>query len=134
MRDVFRGQAQGAKRIALGYASYQDSWLEQSPYAVEVLKEVFAEFDLALLLPSADLRSKSDAVTILRAAGLSEGAMEQKCLKQQFNTKDLSLADSTAEIDAWKIALRKSFRTVSLSDVHIRMVVPLSKAVATYAE
>jgi PP-loop superfamily ATP-utilizing enzyme len=117
----------GAKSIALGYASYQDTWLEQTPYAVEALRSVLAEFDIDLLLPSANLTSKAEAVAVLRASGLSDAALEQKCLQQQFNSKGLSLEDSNAEIDAWRLALRKSFRAGSLTGVGMRTAVPLGE-------
>ena len=117
----------GAKSIAMGYASYQDTWLEQTPYAVEALRSVLAEFDVALLLPSAGLTSKAEAVAVLRANGLSDIALEQKCLKQQYNTKNLSTANSNAEIDAWKIALKRSFLAGTLTNVDLRSPVPLSE-------
>ena len=117
----------GAKSIALGYASYQDTWLEQTPYAVEALRSVLAEFDMTLLLPSASLASKAEAIAVLRGSGLSDAALEQKCLKQQFNSKDLSLADSNEEIDEWKIALRKSFEVGKLTGVDVRTPVPLGE-------
>jgi hypothetical protein len=117
----------GAKSIALGYASYQDTWLEQTPYATEALRSVLAEFDTILLLPSASLASKEEAIAILSASGLSDDALEQKCLKQQFNSKNLSTADSNAEIDAWKVALRKSFLAGTLSDVELRSPVLLGE-------
>jgi hypothetical protein len=120
-------RANGIKNIALGYASYQDTWLEQTPYAIEALRSVLAEFDVALLLPSADLTSKADAVAVLGDNGLSGDALEQKCMKQQFNDVDLSIAESHAEIDAWKIALRKSFHERALTDVEIRTPVPLGE-------
>ncbi len=122
----------GTNRIALGYTAYQDTWLEQTPYAVEALRSVLAEFAITLLLPSANLKSKAEAVSVLRGKGLDAASMEQKCLKQQFNTKNISIVESIAEIDAWKIALRKSFQTAVLNDVDVREPVMLSEVVNAY--
>ena len=122
----------GCKTIALGYASYQNTWLEQTPYAVEALESVLAEFDVSLLLPSAGLTSKAEAATVLRANGLNDDALEQKCTKQQFNSTGLTTQESMAEIDAWKIALRKSFQAGMLTEVDIRQPRSLSEIVTDH--
>jgi hypothetical protein len=100
---------QGIRNIALGYAGYQSEWLEQTPLAIERLRSVLGELGFKLLLPSADIRSKDEAKEILRAAGLSDLALEQKCLKQQFNDTDLTAKQVAAEIDAWGRQLRTAF-------------------------
>ncbi len=123
----------GARNIALGYASYQDTWLEQTPYAVDALRDVLTEFGMNLLLPSANLSSKIEAAEILKNYGLTDSAMEQKCLQQQFNTRDLSPTAATSEIDSWKIALRKSFHAGMLSDVDISTPLFLREVTAAYA-
>jgi hypothetical protein len=100
---------EGMRNIALGYASYQSEWLEQTPLAIDRLRAILAELDLNLLLPAADLRSKDEAKAILRERGLSDLALEQKCLKQQFNDKDLTVEQVAVEIDAWCRELRTAF-------------------------
>lgn len=100
---------EGIRNIAMGYAGYQSEWLEQTPLAIERLRVVLAELGLNLLLPAAGLRSKDEAREILRQHGLSDVALEQKCLKQQFNDDDLTAEQVTAEVDAWARELRMAF-------------------------
>lgn len=100
---------EGIRNIALGYAGYQSEWLEQTPLAIDRLRTVLAELNLNLLLPAGDLRSKDEAKGILRERGLSDFALEQKCLKQQFNDNDLTAEQVAAEVDAWGRELRLAF-------------------------
>ena len=71
--------------LAFGYARYQADWAEQTPYAVEQLRDVLGRCGLKLVTPVYDVSSREQAVSELQALGLSAAALEQKCLQQQFN-------------------------------------------------
>jgi hypothetical protein len=90
--------------LAFGYASYQGTWAEQTPYALDLLAGALETAGVSLALPVRDLTSKASAVAELRAAGLTSDALEQKCLQQQHN---LPLAPEAlrAETTAWAAAL-----------------------------
>jgi hypothetical protein len=54
-----------------------------------------------LLVPVQDVSSKDEAKFILRSHGLSDVALEQKCLKQQLNAKEIQPDLASKEIDSW---------------------------------
>jgi hypothetical protein len=87
--------------IAAGYTRYQSEWLEQSPLAVDWLRKVIGNFGKKLLLPVQDLASKDEAKSTLRLLGLSEDALEQKCLRQRFNSANVEADLARAEVDLW---------------------------------
>jgi hypothetical protein len=110
---------QDARHLAVGYTSYQSDWLEQTPYAIARLREILDRSGKELLLPSQDLSSKEQAQALLREYGLTDASLEQKCLKQQFNDKEISPENARKEIDAWAVALERAFASPSLSGVKI---------------
>ncbi len=124
---VFVAKRIGAKRIAVGYTSYQDSWLEQTPRSIETLRSTLQEVNMDLLLPVSDLDSKEHAKQLLRSHSLDDGALEQKCMKQQFNTELLSEADLSDELESWKTSLRTSFVSDVLASVEIGPSTPLAR-------
>lgn len=95
----------GCKSLALGYAGYQSSWVEQTPEAVERLKQALADHGLDLALPVYSIPSKEEAISELKKHGLTSNALEQKCLKQQFNRK-LGQGEYEAELVAWENGIR----------------------------
>ena len=111
--------SRGVRNIALGYTGYQSAWLEQSPAAIGRLGSVLAEFGFRLLLPVAGILSKDDAKSILREHGLTDEALEQKCLKQQFNDTDLTPDQIQVEIENWAEELRRSLTSESMGGVKI---------------
>ena len=94
----------GIRTLAFGYAGYQSSWPEQTPYAVERLSAALSKVDVDLVLPVYDVRRKEDALEELSSQGLSTAALEQKCLRQITN---VALDDRTLrrEIERWENAL-----------------------------
>ena len=100
--------ASAAKYLAFGYAGYQAHWLEQRPDAVHILRKQLHKSGVRLLLPVSDIASKRDAVRELRAEGLNDNALEQKCLLQQLNVP-LRHDEASAEIDRWGRALAGAF-------------------------
>jgi hypothetical protein len=96
-----------AQTLAFGYASYQNSWPEQTPLATSRLKALLARHGIELALPVYDLRSREDAVAQLLARGLSTDALEQKCLQQVTN---VALSDSKLlqQVDLWEKAIDAS--------------------------
>jgi hypothetical protein len=91
----------GINHIAAGYTSYQSAWLEQTPQALDRLGKVMANVGKTLLVPVQDVSSKDEAKFILRSHGLSDVALEQKCLKQQLNAKEIQPDLASKEIDSW---------------------------------
>jgi hypothetical protein len=77
----------GISRLALGYTSYQSSWPEQHPIAVERLKARMKLAGLEVIFPTYDIKSKEAAQTELAHYGLSTESLEQKCLKQVTNIR-----------------------------------------------
>lgn len=106
----------GISRLAFGYASYQSTWPEQHPTATAALSAVLGEVGIRLELPVYDLASRQDAMTQLTAAGLNDGALEQKCSRQIFN---LPLDDDALEthLGHWAQELRKSLTQTVEIDV-----------------
>jgi hypothetical protein len=107
-----------ASQLAFGYTTYQSTWVEQTPHAIALLTQALASIGLELALPARDLASKEDANTKLLAAGLTSGALEQKCLQQQRN---LPLAGATleAETTAWSVALNDVLAKLDLVELRL---------------
>lgn len=104
-------KAVGSRRIALGYASYQSDWPEQTPLATVRLKAVLADFGMELILPAYDVPSKDEAITELKCDGLSEMSLEQKCLQQVLNVK-LEPAHLAEQVSGWGMAIRDSLNNL----------------------
>jgi len=90
-----------ARSLAFGYTSYQSNWVEQTPAAIARLTRLLASLQLNLALPVYDIPSKDRATEELYRHGLSPGALEQKCLQQQFNV-ELSPGRLEAELNRWE--------------------------------
>jgi hypothetical protein len=101
----------GSEALAFGYTQYQADWAEQTPYAVERLREALVRGGLRLLTPVYDVASKDCAIRELRTLGLSASALEQKCLQQQFNLS-LPPKQLRQEIDHWAKALELALSTI----------------------
>jgi hypothetical protein len=96
----------GAESIAFGYAGYQSSWPEQTTKAIERLSFVLKAQGLRLILPTYDVMTKEAIQSELTRYQLSSDALEQKCLKQQFNI-ELKPDHLSIEIDVWEKGLAK---------------------------
>ena len=116
-----------AKYLAVGYTAYQSEWLEQTPYAIEQLRTILQRNGKELLLPSRDLKNKEEAQAFLRDHNLSENALEQKCLKQQFNDKFFAPEVARGEIDTWAAGLERSLFSPSLDGLAIDAPVKVSE-------
>lgn len=108
----------GVGRLAMGYASYQNDWPEQTQLATTELSSVLAEFGIGLDLPVYDLTSKEAAVAELEENGLSTQSLEQKCIKQVFNVA-LSDNDLKIHVAHWANTLRKSLNS---SDIKVNIL------------
>lgn len=101
--------------LAFGYTRYQADWAEQTPYAVDQLRDVLGRFGLTLLTPVYDVSSKEQAVSELQTLGMSAAALEQKCLQQQFNAA-LPTQQLKQEIDRWAEALAIALNTMRYNE------------------
>jgi hypothetical protein len=108
----------GCKNLAFGYASYQNSWPEQTPYAIERLAAVLNRHAIQLLLPAYDLASREQAIMELSARTLSSEALEQKCIQQVNNVK-LDQARLTQQVDLWESAIHASMASLSTINVEV---------------
>jgi hypothetical protein len=88
----------------MGYAGYQSDWPEQTPSAVAALAAVLATRSLRLLLPVYDVATKEQAIGALRDNGLSDEALEQKCMRQLMN-RTLPPEALRTEIENWSAAI-----------------------------
>ena len=79
---VMVAETLNSKNIALGYTGYQSNWIEQTPQAIENLKNIIGSVGLSVVFPVIDINSKEKAIEELRLHGLSEESLEQKCIKQ----------------------------------------------------
>jgi hypothetical protein len=102
----------GAKKLAFGYAGYQQTWPEQTPLAVSRLRAVLRRHGMDLLLPVYDLPTRDAAITLLQSYGLSADALEQKCTRQVSNVA-LSDASLHQQIDLWERAIEESLTSMS---------------------
>jgi predicted subunit of tRNA(5-methylaminomethyl-2-thiouridylate) methyltransferase len=107
-----------ADSLAFGYTRYQSAWPEQTPYAVERLTHVLAARRIRLELPVYDIASKSEAVAELAKYRFSTGALEQKCLRQQFNIM-LEPSRLKAEIAIWEQTLIEALAASSKLRIEI---------------
>jgi len=98
-------QRRGISNLAFGYVAYQNGWPEQTPYATSRLRELLRSVGISLHLPVEDLVSKEHAIAELVALRMSPDALEQKCLKQEFNS-ELPAESLKKEIDKWEQSTR----------------------------
>jgi hypothetical protein len=108
----------GLQKTAFGYAGYQSSWVEQTPEAVERLGSLLDRVGLQLVLPVYDIASRGAAVDELQSRGLSEQALEQKCLRQVTNVR-LTSAELASQLDYWEAGLMDSMSHLAAVDVTI---------------
>jgi tRNA U34 2-thiouridine synthase MnmA/TrmU len=121
-----------ARRIALGYTAYQSNWIEQTPYAISQLTQALQTANMQLLLPVLDINSKDQAKTELRKLGLTDAALEQKCLKQQIDPEDGLSEASKAEIRRWRDSLETAIKkttAIPLEVMKVKRVSELSESV-----
>ncbi len=78
----------GSGTIAAGFTKYQESWVEQSPVAIQGIAAFLAEYDLCLSLPVHDISRREDAQSILSEAGLNPESMEPRCHCSDTGTKE----------------------------------------------
>lgn len=96
-----------AQSIAFGYTGYQSHWPEQTQSAIERLGRVMNAHGLELILPVYDIQTKEEAVALLRRTGLTQSALEQKCLRQVRN-EALDADRLGTELAAWEKAIARS--------------------------
>ena len=113
----------GLARIAFGYTAYQSDWAEQTSAGRSALASALGSLGVSVMFPVADLSTKESAIAELRENGLTDSALEQKCLKQQFNRQsDRDLLQQ--EIVRWKGTLRTAVAERSGTDlVLVRRVI-----------
>ena len=109
----------GIGRIAFGYAGYQNAWPEQTPIAIERLREVLLRHGIELILPVYDLESRAQAVEQLMQKGLSTDALEQKCIQQVTNVA-LSGDQLNHQIELWENAIATSMSL--LAEIKIELI------------
>jgi hypothetical protein len=97
----------GATRLAFGYVTYQQGWPEQTPLAINRLRNVLAYHEITLELPVYDVPAKEHIIAELAAYGLSTFALEQKCL-QQIKNVELSEERLEQQVKLWEQAIDQS--------------------------
>ncbi|MFH2071143.1 MAG: hypothetical protein ABIJ11_08090 [Elusimicrobiota bacterium] len=97
--------------LALGYAGYQNSWPEQTPYSTRQLKKLLKNFGINLRLPAYDTKKKEDAISKLIQLGLESESYEQKCLRQSSNV-ELKGDILKSEIDRWINCIDKTIKSI----------------------
>ncbi len=70
--------------IACGFVAYQNSWVEQTPYAVERLRALMSEYGSTLLLPVAELRSKAEVQAELATYGVTKDSLELNAVNRKL--------------------------------------------------
>ena len=121
----------GATSVAFGYTDYQSNWLEQTPQAIQLLRQHMRKEGVELLLPVRGLSSKVEAIRELQLAGVSHDALEQKCLVQQFN-ETLCPAEIATELDRWDHALEQTFQLAKSENLQIMRRVVLGPDEASH--
>jgi hypothetical protein len=96
-----------ARRLAFGYAAYQNDWPEQTPLAVCRLSAVLAHHGIELILPVYDLSSRENALSELMARSLDPESLEQKCL-QQIRNIALDANRLAQQVGLWEAAIETS--------------------------
>lgn len=74
--------------IAAGFTGYQAAWIEQSPAAIDGIKEFLQEYNLTFLLPVHDLTSQEQAKQVLAQQGLLQESFEPRCHCADEGTKE----------------------------------------------
>ena len=100
--------SKGIKNISLGYVGYQSCWEEQSEIAKKALKKYFKEIGLNLILPVEKISNKDNIKNKLREYGLTENALEQKCLKASFNVP-LNSSDIKDQVELWISSIKEIY-------------------------
>jgi len=100
--------SRGIKNISLGYVGYQNCWEEQSEIAKKALKNYFEEIGLNLILPVETIINKDNIKNKLREYGLTESALEQKCLKAGFNVP-LNSSDIKDQVEKWISSIKETY-------------------------
>jgi hypothetical protein len=108
----------GLKQLALGYAGYQNTWPEQTPYAVDSLTRALERFGIELLLPVYDIASREQAIVELRAKGLAADSLEQKCSRQVLNVA-LSHETLIRQVALWERAIDESLRALDRIPIEV---------------
>lgn len=96
------------ENVSLGYVGYQNCWEEQSEYAKQSLRRYLEEAGLNLLLPVEQIARKEEMKELLKEQGLTEDALEQKCLKSSFNVR-LEETEIREQVDAWIASIREIY-------------------------
>ncbi len=108
----------GADTLAFGYASYQNGWPEQTPFATERLTMVLARHGLQLILPVYYLASREHALEELARYGLSSEALEQKCIQQVTNAT-LGHDKLSQQIGLWERAIDASLSGLPAIEIEV---------------
>ena len=76
---IIIAQKHSIDTIAAGFTSYQASWVEQSPTAIEEINKFLAEYRLTLELPVWDFKSKEEACEMLSSHSITPKSLEPVC-------------------------------------------------------
>lgn len=112
------GAKLGTRSLAFGYTMYQSDWPEQTPLAVGTLRRLLGEFGISLVLPVADVASKSEMIYELERQGVSGESLEQKCVRQVMNVK-LDEQKLVQQVGLWEAAIRASLS--SLGEIALKV-------------
>jgi predicted PP-loop superfamily ATPase len=89
-----------ATTLATGYSGYQQGWIEQSPEAQDILRDVLRRQGFTLELPCVALSSKEQARNSLTFENMTPDPLEQRCIIQQRNPGLLE-PDRIAALETW---------------------------------
>ena len=75
-------------KVAAGFTSYQSTWIEQSPTAIDEIGKLLKEYELSLVLPVQDILSKEAACKILLDCSITPESLEPICHCATEGTKE----------------------------------------------
>lgn len=85
---IIIAQKHSIDTVAAGFTSYQASWVEQSPTAIEEINKFLAEYGLTLELPVLDFQSKDEACKILSEHSITPRPLEPVCHCAEEGTRE----------------------------------------------
>lgn len=108
--------ATSLNKMAMGYVDYQNDWAEQTPYAIELQQIELKKHGLNLILPAINTASKSDAIKILSASGLTSGSLENPCCISKTGTQPVPNELIKQSIDLSFLYIKKNKPTLEIAD------------------
>lgn len=113
-----------ARTLTFGYVGYQNVWPEQTPLAINSLRNVLEKYGIELALPVQDIASRDDAIAALDRLGIHSGSLEQKCIRQVTNV-ELDPDRLRSQVELWESAIGKSLAALDQIAIEVLEVARL---------